>query len=186
MLNFEELIKKCGKLLPADCELSYRTAIESNAKNILEIGSGYWCSASGIVLAHAAKETGGHVWTIDPRHESSWDDHVKSYNIGNYITKVIGKSPWVHQFSSLMMIKELDYLFIDGDHDPLAIITDFQYWEKYVKKGGVIAFHDWNESETGKEVKRAIRFVRDYRNLKEIGRVDVGMIRGMIAFRKEW
>ena len=38
--------------------------------------------------------------------------------------------------------KEIDYLFIDGDHNYEAVKQDFTDWFPHVKSGGVISFHD--------------------------------------------
>lgn len=36
----------------------------------------------------------------------------------------------------------IDFLFIDGGHDPLTVETDYFNYGKLVRSGGVIAFHD--------------------------------------------
>lgn len=36
----------------------------------------------------------------------------------------------------------LDYLFIDGDHSYEGVKSDFTTYRRYVRKGGLIAFHD--------------------------------------------
>jgi cephalosporin hydroxylase len=38
--------------------------------------------------------------------------------------------------------KELDFLFIDGDHTYEGVKKDFEMYSPLVKKGGIIAFHD--------------------------------------------
>jgi predicted O-methyltransferase YrrM len=36
----------------------------------------------------------------------------------------------------------LDYLFIDGDHSYEGVKSDFENYRRYVRKGGLIVFHD--------------------------------------------
>jgi len=36
----------------------------------------------------------------------------------------------------------LDYLFIDGDHSYEGVKSDYENYRRYVRKGGLIAFHD--------------------------------------------
>lgn len=36
----------------------------------------------------------------------------------------------------------IDLLYIDGDHTYNGVKTDFDYFSPFVKKGGIIAFHD--------------------------------------------
>jgi hypothetical protein len=38
----------------------------------------------------------------------------------------------------------LDFVFIDGDHSFKSIADDISEWEKKVKKGGVVAGHDYS------------------------------------------
>ena len=45
-------------------------------------------------------------------------------------------------FRKLMKAFRLDYLFIDGDHSYEGVKSDFETYRKYVRKGGLIAFHD--------------------------------------------
>jgi len=37
---------------------------------------------------------------------------------------------------------EIDFLFIDGDHSEKACHNDWLCWHGFVKKGGIVAFHD--------------------------------------------
>jgi predicted O-methyltransferase YrrM len=36
----------------------------------------------------------------------------------------------------------VDFLFIDGDHSEVGVAQDFEMYKKFVRKGGLIAFHD--------------------------------------------
>lgn len=53
-----------------------------------------------------------------------------------------------HAASSLENVKkilngrEIDYLFIDGDHTYEGVKQDFEMYSPFVRKGGLIAFHD--------------------------------------------
>lgn len=184
-LDLDKLLSKCNKILPDEAKLLVGCVIESQAKTILEIGGGFECSASGVCLAFAARETGGHVYSIDPRHSDKWDEFVASFGVSDYITKIVGESPWCHRHEALKDIKDIDVLFIDGDHTPTSVVTDFVYWSRFVTRSGIILFHDYNESETGKGVKRAIRFIRDYTDLVELARVNVEGIKGLVAFGRK-
>lgn len=183
-LDLGRLLGGCNKILPDEAKLLVDCVFHTQAKTILEIGGGFECSASGVCLAFGARKTNGHVYSIDPRHSEKWDAFVDSFGISDYITKVVGESPWCHEQEPLKHIKNIDVLFIDGDHKPTSVVADFVYWSRFVTKDGIILFHDYNESETGKGVKRAIRFIRDYINLLEVGRVNVEGIKGTVAFRR--
>lgn len=57
---------------------------------------------------------------------------------------------------------KLDLLFIDGDHTYQGVKRDFETYSKFVKKGGVIAFHDIvpHPLGTGCEVNKFWKEVR--------------------------
>jgi predicted O-methyltransferase YrrM len=38
--------------------------------------------------------------------------------------------------------EQLDFLFIDGDHSYAGVKKDFEFYSQFVRKGGVIGFHD--------------------------------------------
>jgi predicted O-methyltransferase YrrM len=52
--------------------------------------------------------------------------------------------------------REIDFLFIDGDHTYEGVKRDFEMYSPLVKKGGIVAFHDIvpHPSETGCEVSK--------------------------------
>lgn len=79
--------------------------------------------------------------------------------------------------------KYIDFLFIDGDHTKEGVKQDFDMYSPFVKKGGIVAFHDvvisehhhsrdvhvgefWNEIKTQ---YRHIEFVEEGNNWGGIG-----------------
>jgi cephalosporin hydroxylase len=46
------------------------------------------------------------------------------------------------KFATALNGRELDFLFIDGDHSYAGVRADYEDYAPFVKKGGVIAFHD--------------------------------------------
>lgn len=46
------------------------------------------------------------------------------------------------QFAASLKGRELDFLFIDGDHSYDGVKKDYEDYSPFVRKGGVIAFHD--------------------------------------------
>jgi predicted O-methyltransferase YrrM len=65
--------------------------------------------------------------------------------------------------------REIDFLFIDGDHNYEGVKQDYEMYSPLVRKGGIIAFHDickhfsksevdrfWNEIKIGKNYKELI------------------------------
>lgn len=52
--------------------------------------------------------------------------------------------------------KELDILFIDGDHSYNGVKSDFELYSKLVKDGGYIIFDDYNDHVHSPEVKKYV------------------------------
>ena len=48
----------------------------------------------------------------------------------------------LERIKSILNEKEIDFLFIDGDHTYEGVKKDFEMYSSLVKNGGVIAFHD--------------------------------------------
>lgn len=76
----------------------------------------------------------------------------------------------VEKVKQLLANNQLDYLFIDGDHTYEGVKKDFLLYSPFVKKGGIIVFHDivphpgsacrvdefWNEVKQNYEFKEFI------------------------------
>jgi len=56
----------------------------------------------------------------------------------------------------LLGIRQIDLLFIDGDHTYQGVKRDFEIYSQYVRSGGMIVFHDIavHQSNTGCEVNK--------------------------------
>lgn len=52
---------------------------------------------------------------------------------------ILGNSHLVHKGFD----REIDFLFIDGDHSKAAVLADMLGWLPKVNPGGVVAFHDY-------------------------------------------
>jgi cephalosporin hydroxylase len=52
----------------------------------------------------------------------------------------------VEEVRRLLGGRPVDFLFIDGDHEYEGVRRDFELWSPLVAAGGLIAFHDVNES----------------------------------------
>lgn len=181
-VDFQEISERgLMNVKPKEAELLYNSALDIDAKNILEIGSMFGCST--MTLGSAAKETGGHLQCIEPVPRALWAKNVKEMGLQEYVTSVLGWSPWIDVRGINL---PLDYLFIDAEHRTRWCLTDYQFWGAYVRPGGRIAFHDYCPvGKAGKGVMRAVDIILedDKDNLKEIGRIDL-RISGLIVFEK--
>jgi len=114
---------------------------------IVEIGSAWGHSC--VAMAEASRDT-VTIITIDPWsliEKDEWAAREKRFlkNIKPFGDRI----EVIKAFSQEVNVKELlgnrkiDMLFIDGDHHLNAVRDDYLNYHKFIKPGGVIAFHDY-------------------------------------------
>jgi hypothetical protein len=99
-----------------------------------EVGMRHGISTLALLLA--ARDVGGHVWSIDIDECLDGRRNVLHAGLADYHTFIHGDS------AACEFPEELDVLFIDGEHSYAALTLDFQMHAPRVKEGGVILFHD--------------------------------------------
>ena len=52
-----------------------------------------------------------------------------------------------HDVNDILRDQKLDFLFIDGDHSYEGVKKDYEDYRYFVKEGGLIGFHDINDTE---------------------------------------
>lgn len=128
-----------GWLLPSEGHALANLAV---GKRVLEIGS--YHGRSTICLAQTAKE----VISIDPhdgrgtpKPQPTLDKYrrnLERYGVAN-VTSFIGT------LDNTMLAGEFDLAFIDGAHDYDSVVRDARGAAKLLKRGGLLAFHDYGD-----------------------------------------
>jgi len=135
LLELEKTQHQFWNISRVTAEFLYALIRTQKSKNVLEIGTsnGY----SGIWLGKAVKETGGHLTTIefyDKRLDIA-KENFKKCGVDDVITTLKG--------SALMHLEympdnyEIDFAFVDANKS--EYIKYFEYIDKHMKKGGIIA-----------------------------------------------
>jgi predicted O-methyltransferase YrrM len=52
--------------------------------------------------------------------------------------------------------ESLDLIYVDGDHRYEAVVADIQGWKPKLRKGGVLAGHDWSFPAVQKALSETI------------------------------
>lgn len=128
---------------------------------IVEIGC--YGGLSTAYLLEGAKRTAGAIYSIDP-----FDTDIGSQKKDLTNIRLADRKPSREQVLrdlagfgsgrfeliagySYEAVKEwklpIDLLWIDGNHDYQAVRQDYQQWERFIKSGGLIAFHDSNKQD---------------------------------------
>lgn len=180
--DYTDILNSCGgRLSSVDAGILYTTALGIEAQTIVEIGSMDGCSS--MVFGYVAKQTGGHLYCLEPNPKGKWKANMERLGLSDYAVSIMKASPWV---DPKLIPMPIDYLLIDGDHRTRWTIADYHYWEPYVRQGGMIAFHDWTGAKgVGAWVQRAVGIILedDADGLEEVARDESGN-RGIIVFKK--
>lgn len=128
--------------------------------NVMEIGT-----LHGGTAAMWSKLATGTIVTIDlPNGRFGGADHYldeaacelrakRLKDISPRIESVIGdsKDDATRFFAGTVCDQSVDLLFIDGDHTVDGVTSDYLRYQRFVKPGGVIAFHDINDTAFHRE-----------------------------------
>jgi len=143
MYDFDAIWKECLKFGILQLEWEFKNLMdllyERKCKTLLEIGT------YGAGTARGFTEIVDLVVSMDPFLNSNIQQlqNLKS----NFI--------FVHGYSTEERIQsyiskicpQVDCLFIDADHSDAAVRRDYADYRKFVKPGGIIAFHDTVETK---------------------------------------
>lgn len=116
----------------------------------------------------------------DPIPEQIVFNNTKNHNIHkNRFGYVKGNSQILETKENLKSImkeyksKEIDILFIDGDHGFDSVHNDFNLYEDMVSIGGYIVFDDYRDSENSPDVNSAVNnIVSNLKNYEIIGTIE--------------
>ena len=144
-VNVESLANWADGTCDIDWMVPVFWGIARGFKNVKVGEIGMRFGISTLALALAARDVGGHVWSIDIDECIEGRRNVHAAGLSDYHTFIHGDS------AAVEFPEELDVLFIDGDHSYQGCSLDFHAHAPRVKPGGVILFHD---SESSPDVKR--------------------------------
>ncbi|MGH1395934.1 MAG: class I SAM-dependent methyltransferase [Trichormus sp.] len=128
---------------------------------ILEIGS--FQGRSTVAMGYACIGTNRKIYAIDTWDGNDsdfaerqffdiWQHNIKANGLEDYVIPLKGYSHEVlQQWQELTNHKAIDFIFIDGSHQYLDVLKDFEMSFPLVKENGWIAFHDVIETWPGSE-----------------------------------
>ena len=138
------------------CKVYCETGTLYGGSMILQMSSATPCFFIGIDLYN-----GYYGSTYDPHRQIDLKDHL------NIVKDNIDKNnPHNHQYELIKgdstdksiadkVDKEIDYLFIDGDHSEQGVWGDWINYKDKVSKGGIVVFDNYNDNNW-REVKPTV------------------------------
>lgn len=127
-LDMESFIAEVKKLKPGDV--------------YLEVGVKH---GKSLLTATLAAREGVELVGVDIADNEERQNVFRQLGLTEYVTFIHGYS---HRVARLIK-KPISLLFLDGDHSYSGIKLDIDSWLPLVKKGGVILFHDCDETSPG-------------------------------------
>ncbi len=120
-----------------------------NRGEIVEIGTCAGTSLIVISFAQKLKQDGRIVNSIDLKKHDSLESNLEKAHVKDWANIMIGNSVEIANTWN----KPVELLWIDGDHSYEGVLSDIENWERFVIRGGMIAFHDYRN---GTGVSKAI------------------------------
>lgn len=134
-------------------------------KNVLEIGS--YDGGSTVSLSMLCERL-LTIEIIEPRY----DVNLIKQNCNFTYLQGDSTASDITNFVKITTFEPFDLAFIDGNHNYDLVKQDFLNYRKYVRPGGIIAFHDIVESEMHKKQNTTVfklwQEIRDYYTHLEI------------------
>jgi len=124
--------------------------------HFLEIGSFFGCSTvymaveiinSGKNIKFDSVDKWNFNWNLNEKNVNVFEEYLKNIEpVRHIVNPIRGFSVEV---SKQYENESLDFIFIDGDHEYEGVKNDLIHWCPKVKRGGIIAGHDYVEGYDG-------------------------------------
>lgn len=125
-----------------DCLVKYASKVPQYGI-IVDIGTGR--GKSSFTLTYGSYNSVS-VYTIDIYINRHFLDIRKRFGWEYRLHHLLGDSK---HLGAKHWKKEIDLLFIDGDHSYEAVKADTKLWGKHVKPNGYILYHDYSHANAG-------------------------------------
>lgn len=149
------LPKEYIRLDPWEMEYLFTIATLSK-KAIVEIGR--FNGGSAFMLSFANPSVPIHSVDIAPQDDERLKGFFRAHGVGKNVDLIVGDS----QKGRYDSIKDVDLLWIDGDHSYEGCMSDLTNWYDKVVPGGHILFHDCYFGSPVQNV--LIDFLKDHRD----------------------
>lgn len=136
---------------------------------------------STIALAKGIKDSGfGKLISIDPHEGDEVNERLKKYNLHAFVElKRDHSMHYLKNWTTNKANPEIGMVFIDGDHNYMAVYEDIDEWSKILMPGGIIVVDDYVDHFVG--VLKAVNELIIWSNRFE----EIRCIEGVIIAKKK-
>jgi predicted O-methyltransferase YrrM len=137
-----------------DYEDLYSDMVKRFPSNIHFVEVGVWMGRSAAFMAVEIINSGKHIKLdiVDNFRKSDIEQVKKNLSQFDFVTIVQADSA---RAAEQYRDESIDFVFIDADHSGKAVVRDTLAWLDKIKKGGIIAGHDYG-NERYPDLKTAI------------------------------
>jgi predicted O-methyltransferase YrrM len=153
-------------------EQFYQTVADSIQDGAIAVEVGVYKGKSILFLAEALQEQGKRVdlYAIDTfKGSEEHTDQAEGQILNEYLRNVYPMRDHITtlmqpsvQASASFADNSLDFVFIDASHDYVNVCADIKAWRPKVKKGGMLAGHDYHHPPVYEAVRDTIGEVDVY------------------------
>jgi len=125
---------------PYELHWLYNKIDELKPHVIMEIGSYYGGNLR--VLSTLLSKEDDHLISLDyDKKDFLWDTNTLKIKF-DYVIGDSHKTETLERIKKVLNGREIDFLYIDGDHSEKGTIQDYEMYSPLVRVGGMIGFHD--------------------------------------------
>ena len=139
--------------VPFEIESLQKLVASKKPQVIVEIGSANggtiprWLFIEGVRTVVSVDLPGGKFGGVSAEEKEIIRSECEEYATahGFEFHQILGDShekSTVNKLEESLLGRQIDFLFIDGDHSYAGVLNDFAMYSGMVKEGGLIAFHD--------------------------------------------
>jgi cyclopropane fatty-acyl-phospholipid synthase-like methyltransferase len=168
----KNLVGSIGYFIPGEPEVWDQAALEggerelifdsprlSGGGHLLDLGT--HTGGSAILMAQGLihNKLKGHVWTVD-----NFDDEKRGIAEDRMVEAGVESLITIYQMKSRHAapkfcgrgIQPFNFIFIDACHDYHAVRDDWRDYHKMVAEGGMVAFHDTNDTNIVRVIEQEV------------------------------
>lgn len=125
----------------SECDIKWYRDMVSKLNNCTIVEIGVWQGASVLSIADICAKNNIKQIGIEPFFHNENELNKLIQELGYSHIELI--SDYSYNIKDNFENDSLDFVFIDGDHSYDSVLKDMEDWYDKVKKGGVIAGHDY-------------------------------------------